>query len=114
MKSLQVKEIQDASKRFKKAYWVFLGVRTIDFVDVSYMVPINLILTGDFGTELQFAKSREIFALRSKKSRLLGKIGLLKATTLNVTFSKSLLNCLRKSWKNMKSHISCALVLLEL
>lgn len=50
------------------ASWAFLGVRTIDFVDLSYITPVALILTGDFGKELGFLKKDvRIFSLETQK-----------------------------------------------
>jgi len=52
-----------------KICWAFLGVRTIDFIDISFLIPVEFILTGDYGKEIRlFRRHRKVFSLEKQKT----------------------------------------------
>jgi hypothetical protein len=48
-----LEEWKHLQNRISDSCFGFLGVRSIDFLDFIYFIPISLILVGDYGTELR-------------------------------------------------------------
>lgn len=66
-----VKESSESLGKNEKVCWAFLGVRTIDYINVSSFIPVEIILTGDYGKEVNFFKKKKsIFSLEKQKKPL--------------------------------------------